>query len=74
MKAYSDLDWGNCLDSRRSTTGYLTTLGNNLISWGVTLQKSVALLSTEAEYMAITECSKETVYLQNIINELNSSL
>ena len=74
IKAYSDSDWGNCLDSRRSTTGYITTLGNNLISWGVTLQKSVALLSTEAEYMAITECSKETIYLQNIINELNNSL
>jgi len=52
----------------------LSTLSNNLISWGVTLQKLVALLSIEAEYMAITECSKETVYLQNIINELNNLL
>ena len=74
IKAYSDSDWGNCLDRRRLTTGCITTLGNNLISWGVTLQKSVALSSTEAEYMAITECSKETIYLQNIINELNNSL
>jgi len=74
IKAYSDSDWGNCLDSRRSTTGYLTTLGNNLISWGVTLQKSVALSSTEAEYMALTECSKEVIYLQNTVNELNTAL
>jgi len=74
IKAYSDSDWGNCLDSWRLTTGYLTTLGNNLISWGVTLQKSVALSSTEAKYIAITKCNKETVYLQNIINELNNSL
>jgi len=74
IKAYSDSDWGNCLDSRRSTTGYLTTLGNNLISRGITLQKSVALSSTEAEYMALTECSKEVIYLQNTINDLNQSL
>jgi len=74
IKAYSDSDWRNCLNSRRSTTGYLTTLSNNLISWGVTLQKSVTLLSTEAEYITITECSKETVYLQNIIYKLNNSL
>ena len=74
IKAYSDSDWGNCFDSRRSTTGYLTTLGNNLISWGVSLQKSVALSSTEAEYIALTECSKEVIYLQNTINELNKAL
>jgi len=74
LKAYSDSDWGNCTDSRRSTTGYITTLGNNLISWCVTLQKSVALSSTEAEYMAITECSKEVIYLQNTITSLNTAL
>jgi len=74
IKAYSDSDWGNCFDSRRSTTGYLTTLGNNLISWGVSLQKSVALSSTEAEYMALTECSKEVIYLQNTVDELNKAL
>ena len=74
LKAYSDSDWGNCIDSRRSTTGYITTLGNNLISWCVTLQKSVALSSTEAEYMALTECSKEVIYLQNTITSLNTAL
>ena len=74
IKAYSDSDWGNYFDSRRSTTRYLTTLGNNLISWGVSLQKSVALSSTEAEYMALTECSKEVIYLQNTVDELNKAL
>jgi hypothetical protein len=42
LKAYSDSDWGSCLDSRRSTTGYITTLNGNIISWGVSLQQTVA--------------------------------
>ena len=49
-------------------------MGNNLISWCITLQKSVALLSTKAEYITITECSKEVIYLQNTITFLNTVL
>ena len=74
LKAYNDSDWGNCTNSRRSIIRYITTLGNNLISWCVILQKSVTLLSTEAEYMVITKCSKEVIYLQNIITSLNTVL
>jgi hypothetical protein len=49
LKGYSDADWANCIDSRRSTIGYLFTLGNNnLISWASTLQKTIALSSCEA--------------------------
>ena len=64
LKGYSDLDWANCIDSRRFTTGYITMLGgNNIISWCVSLQKLVALSSTEAEYMALLEVCKEIIYL-----------
>ena len=64
LKGYSDLDWANCIDSRRSTTRYIITLGgNNIISWYVSLQKLVAFSSTEAEYMALLEVYKEIIYL-----------
>ena len=63
LKGYSDLDWANCIDSRRSTTGYITTLGGNIISWCVSLQKLVAFSSTEAEYMVLSEACKEIIYL-----------
>ena len=64
LKGYRNLDWANCIDSRRFTTGYITTLGsNNIISWYISLQKLVALLSTKAEYMALLEVYKEIIYL-----------
>ena len=41
-------------DIRRSTIGYVYTLGGTAVSWGSQLQKIVALSTTEAEYVAIT--------------------
>ena len=40
------------------------------ISWGTKKQKTVALSSTEAEYMALLEGTKEAVYLQNFLQEI----
>ena len=79
IKGYSDADWAGDLDSRRSTTGYIFSLSgdiglNNPISWNSQLQKSVALSSCEAEYMAIKEAIKEAIYLANIFNYINTQL
>ena len=49
------------LDKRRSLTGYVFTIGGCAISWKATLYSIVALSTTEAEYMAVTEACKETI-------------
>ena len=49
---YVDADYGQDLDGRKSTTGYVFTLGGGCISWRSTLQKCVAQSTTEAEYVA----------------------
>jgi len=53
-------------------TGYVFTLGGCAISWKSTLQSIVALFSTEAEYMAITEAIKEVIWLKAFLSEIAS--
>ena len=54
-----DVDSAGNVDIRRSTIGYVYTLGGTAVSWGSQLQKIVALSTTEAEYVAIIEASKD---------------
>ena len=51
---YSDANWGNDVNTRQSTTGYIFYLSGGAISWSSKRQATVALSSTEAEYSAYT--------------------
>jgi transposase InsO family protein len=71
LAGYVDSDFASSdLEKRRSTTGYVFTLGGTAVSWASKLQKVVALSTTEAEYIGVTEASKEMVWLQNFLREL----
>ena len=48
VKGYFDADYGADLDKRRSVTGMVFTVGGNVVSWRSSLQKSIALSTTEA--------------------------
>ena len=58
---YCDLDYVGDLDKCRSTTGYVFTLVKAPVSWKSTLQSTVALSTTEAEYIAIIEAVKKAI-------------
>ena len=68
---YSDADWAGNPDTRRSTTGFVFTLGGNPISWKSKLQQSTALSSVEAEYIALCEAGREAKWIRQLLNELN---
>ena len=51
-----------------------SVIGGCAISWKATLQTTVALSTTEAEYMAITEACKEAIWLKGLFSELNEDL
>jgi hypothetical protein len=70
LVGYSDSDWAGDVDTRRSTTGVLFFLGNNLITWQSQKQKVVALSSCEAEYMAGTTAACQGIWLARLIAEL----
>ncbi|GKD91637.1 retrovirus-related pol polyprotein from transposon TNT 1-94 [Tanacetum coccineum] len=56
LTAFVDADHASCQDTRRSTSGSMQFLGDRLISWSSKRQKSTAISSTEAEYIALSGC------------------
>lgn len=67
---FVDSNYSGDLDKRRSTKGYVFTLARGPISWRSMLQATNALSTIEAEYMALTEASKEAVWLKDLVSEL----
>ncbi|KAK4394695.1 Retrovirus-related Pol polyprotein from transposon TNT 1-94 [Sesamum angolense] len=63
---YVDSDYAGDLDDRRSTSGYVFTLGGGIICWKSTVQSIVALFTTEAEYMVVAEADKEVLWLNGL--------
>ena len=68
---YCDSDWGGDVIGRKSTSAYYFSFGRSPISWASQLQKTVALSSCEAEYIALKEAIKEYLYLISVIKQLN---
>jgi hypothetical protein len=71
LEGYCDSDWGSDLDTRRSTTGYVFMMGGGAVSWGSKLQPTVALSSSEAEYMAASAAVQEAVYMRSLLGDLD---
>jgi hypothetical protein len=70
LYGYTDADWGNCPNDRKSYTGYCFIFCGSSITWESRKQCTVALSSTEAEYMALSDATKEGIYLRKLLNEL----
>ena len=71
ITAYSDADWAGDVDERKSTTGFITKVNNNIISWNSKKQPTVALSSCEAEYYAVSDTLKELKWIHQFLMELN---
>ncbi|GKE17909.1 uncharacterized mitochondrial protein-like protein, partial [Tanacetum coccineum] len=56
LTAFADADHAGCQDTKRSTSGSMQLLGDRLVSWSSKRQKSTAISSTEAEYIALSGC------------------
>ena len=68
---YVDSDYAGDRDKRRSTSSYFFTFAGCCVSWKSQLQSVVALSTTEAEYIAVTESIKEAIWLQGLLSEIN---
>ena len=70
LTGYADADWGSDINDRKSYTGYVFILSNAAIAWKSRKQKTVALSTTEAEYVAISESAKEAIYIKSFLKEI----
>ncbi|KAJ8751906.1 hypothetical protein K2173_000652 [Erythroxylum novogranatense] len=70
INVYTDADWAGAIDDRRSTSGYFTFVGGNLVTWRSKKQNVVARSSAEAEFrgMALGIC--EALWLKLLLTDL----
>ncbi|XP_057432549.1 germacrene A acid 8-beta-hydroxylase-like [Lotus japonicus] len=70
LVGYTDSDMAGDIDSRKSTSGYLIKFAEGAVAWQSRLQRCVALSTTQAEFIAITEACKELIWLKKFLQEL----
>ena len=71
LTAFSDSDWAGDEYHRKSRTGFVVLLGGGPINWTSRLQDTIALSSTEAEYIAMTETAQDLIWLQYLLESLD---
>lgn len=63
LNGYCDASYANCLDTRRSFSGYIFQLGESTFSWKARKQRTVADSTCEAEYMALKLATKQFIWI-----------
>lgn len=73
IEGYCDADWGGCIESGRSTSGYVFTLMGGPISWSSRKQSCVATSSCQSEYIAMAEANQEAQWWFMFQEEIEES-
>nr|GFB73197.1 copia protein [Tanacetum cinerariifolium] len=69
LTAYADADHAGCQDTQRSTSRSAQFLGDKLVSWSSKKQKSIAISTTKAEYIAMSGCYAQTLWMRSQLTD-----
>ncbi|GKC35499.1 retrovirus-related pol polyprotein from transposon TNT 1-94 [Tanacetum coccineum] len=69
LTAYADVNHTGCQDTRRSTSGSMQFLGDILVTWSSKRQKSTAISSTEAKYIAMFGCCAQILWMRSQLTD-----
>lgn len=70
LVGYTDSDWAGCVDDRKSMSANVFLIGGSAVAWCSKKQHSVALSSTEAEYISATGATCQAIWLRRILKDL----
>nr|GEX77265.1 hypothetical protein [Tanacetum cinerariifolium] len=65
LKAFADADYAGCQDTGRSTSGSAQFLEGRLVSWSSKKQKSTAISTNEAKYIALSGCCAQILWMRS---------
>nr|GEW53635.1 hypothetical protein [Tanacetum cinerariifolium] len=71
LTTYADANHTGCQDTRRSTSGSAQFLGDKLVSWSSKKQKSTAISTTDAEYIAMSRCCAQLLWMRSQLTDYN---
>jgi hypothetical protein len=71
---YSDVDWAGCKINKKSTSGTCQFLGRSLLSRASKKQNSVALSTTEAEYIVVGHCCAQLLWMRQTLRDYGYKL
>jgi hypothetical protein len=69
LVGFIDLDWADNLDDRKSTAGYVFSLGSGPVTWAYKKQQDISLSLEEAKYRAAVNASQEALWIRQILSE-----
>ncbi|KAG5876972.1 hypothetical protein JTB14_027871 [Gonioctena quinquepunctata] len=70
----NDSDYATDKDTRKSTTGYISKLRNAAVTWSSKRQHAVTFPTTEAEYVAACQATKEAIWIRRLMNDIGESV
>ena len=70
LEGWVDADHSGCLNTRKSTTGYVYKFCNSTIQWQSRRQATISLSTMESEYVATAEAAREAIWLRSLLSEL----